>query len=230
MCWRAPGKRTMSKALTLSGGSRRGGEELWRHSREPLKQPLLRKLHGKEELAEEACHAFTATLKYCGDLPAKRRTSYEYTDHIFDPPLKHVIITTSICQVLISIFFRGPKWSNFIFLWIILKYGCWQWFFFNNFRKTKMWTPLQYVFFFRFVFDVKYLKIYFSFRKSWGMRYIANWWNNWLRTEIGWAKKRAGSLCGWRLAYLHQVKPSSRYTFNMNFINQESTKSDFGLI
>lgn len=55
-----------------------------------MKQPLLRKLAGKEELAEEACFAFSAMLKYTGDLPAKRRLPNEYTDQIFDGPLKHV--------------------------------------------------------------------------------------------------------------------------------------------
>lgn len=80
----------MSKALTLTSARRGLPDELWRHSREPMKQPLLRKLVGKEELAEEACFAFTATLKYCGDLPAKRRSSNEHTDQIFDGPLKHV--------------------------------------------------------------------------------------------------------------------------------------------
>lgn len=55
-----------------------------------MKQPLLRKLSGKEELAEEACFAFAAMLKYTGDLPAKRRLPNEYTDQIFDGPLKHV--------------------------------------------------------------------------------------------------------------------------------------------
>lgn len=56
-----------------------------------MKQPLLRKLAGKEELAEEACFAFAAMLKYTGDLPAKRRMPNEYTDQIFDGPLKHVL-------------------------------------------------------------------------------------------------------------------------------------------
>jgi len=55
-----------------------------------MKQPLLRKLVSKEELAEEACFAFAAMLKYTGDLPAKRRLPNEYTDQIFDGPLKHV--------------------------------------------------------------------------------------------------------------------------------------------
>lgn len=80
----------MSKALTLSSAKRANNDELWKHTREPMKQPLLRKLIGKEELAEEACFIFLAMLKYTGDLPAKRRLPNEYTDQIFDGPLKHV--------------------------------------------------------------------------------------------------------------------------------------------
>ncbi|XP_050361931.1 myosin-VIIa [Nymphalis io] len=99
--FRLPPKRTTSKALTLST-AKRGAEELWRHSREPIKQPLLKKLQAKEELAEEACFAFTAILKYMGDLPSKRpRIGNEYTDHIFDGPLKHEILRDEIyCQVM----------------------------------------------------------------------------------------------------------------------------------
>ncbi|XP_054284599.1 myosin-VIIa [Macrosteles quadrilineatus] len=99
--FRLPPKRTMSKALTLTSVRRGMVDDLWRHSREPMKQPLLRKLQGKEELAEEACFAFTAILKYCGDLPAKRRASNEYTDQIFDGPLKHEILRDEIfCQLM----------------------------------------------------------------------------------------------------------------------------------
>lgn len=91
VCHRPPPKRTMSKALTLTTARRGGPDELWRHSREPIKQPLLKKLLTKEELAEEACFAFSAMLKYMGDLPSKRpRIGNEYTDQIFDGPLKHV--------------------------------------------------------------------------------------------------------------------------------------------
>ncbi|CAG4943815.1 unnamed protein product [Colias eurytheme] len=100
--FRLPPKRTTSKTLTLSSAKRGGAEELWRHSREPIKQPLLKKLQAKEELAEEACFAFTAILKYMGDLPSKRpRIGNEYTDHIFDGPLKHEILRDEIyCQVM----------------------------------------------------------------------------------------------------------------------------------
>lgn len=86
----------MSKTLTLTSARGSAADELWRHSREPMKQPLLRKLLGKEELAEEACFAFTAILKYMGDLPAKRRLGNEYTDQIFDGPLKHVSLRSSL--------------------------------------------------------------------------------------------------------------------------------------
>lgn len=99
--FRAPAKRTVSKALTLSSARRANNDDLWRHTREPMKQPLLRKLAGKEELAEEACFAFAAMLKYTGDLPAKRRLPNEYTDQIFDGPLKHEILRDEIyCQLM----------------------------------------------------------------------------------------------------------------------------------
>lgn len=83
----------MSKgtAMTSVKGKAIGNEELWKHTREPIKQPLLRKLTNKEELADEACFMFQAILKYMGDLPSRRpRNSSELTDHIYDGPLRHV--------------------------------------------------------------------------------------------------------------------------------------------
>lgn len=99
---RTPPKRTMSKTLTLTSARRGHTDELWHHSREPIKQPLLKKLVSKEELAEEACFAFNAILKYMGDLPTKRpRIGNEYTDLIFDGPLKNEILRDEIyCQVM----------------------------------------------------------------------------------------------------------------------------------
>ena len=79
----------MSRSLKMATRSNR--DDLWRHSRDPLKLPLLKKLQNKEELSQEACAAFTAILKYMGDLPSKRtRSGNELTDAIFDGPLKHV--------------------------------------------------------------------------------------------------------------------------------------------
>jgi len=92
----------MSKTLTLTSARRGHTDELWHHSREPIKQPLLKKLVSKEELAEEACFAFNAILKYMGDLPTKRpRIGNEYTDLIFDGPLKNEILRDEIyCQIM----------------------------------------------------------------------------------------------------------------------------------
>ena len=88
--FRPPPKRTVNK-MTLTTARRSRSDELWRHSREPLKQPLLKKLLNKDELAGEACLVFHAVLKYMGDLPSRRtRTGNELTDQIFEGPLKHV--------------------------------------------------------------------------------------------------------------------------------------------
>lgn len=89
--FRPPPKRTASKSLTLASARRGRGDELWRHSREPIKLPLLKKLMNKDELREESCSIFHAILKYMGDLPSRRtRTGNELTDQIFEGPLKHV--------------------------------------------------------------------------------------------------------------------------------------------
>jgi myosin-7 len=89
--FRPPAKRTISKALTLSSARRAGKDELWRHSREPIRQPLLKKLQNKEGLVEDASFIFTSILKYMGDVPHKRsKIGNELTDQIFDSPLKQV--------------------------------------------------------------------------------------------------------------------------------------------
>ena len=93
--FRPPPKRTASKSLTLASARRGRGDELWRHSREPIKLPLLEKLMNKDELREESCSIFHAILKYMGDLPSRRtRTGNELTDQIFEGPLKHVSETS----------------------------------------------------------------------------------------------------------------------------------------
>ena len=75
---------------------------MWRHSREPIKQPLLKKLLNKEELSQEACFAFNAILKYMGDLPSRRtRSGNDLTDQIFEGPLKFDILRDEIyCQIM----------------------------------------------------------------------------------------------------------------------------------
>lgn len=40
----------------------RGKDKLWSYTREPIKQPLLKKIQGSEELSQEACMAFIDIL------------------------------------------------------------------------------------------------------------------------------------------------------------------------
>ncbi len=47
--------------VLLNSSARKGrSDELWRHSRDPIRQPLLKKLANKDELREEACLIFHA--------------------------------------------------------------------------------------------------------------------------------------------------------------------------
>lgn len=74
------------RTLLSSAATKTETEKLWRHSRDPLRLPLLRSLldRDKEELAQEAVLIFTAILKYMGDLPSRAlRASNELTDQIF---------------------------------------------------------------------------------------------------------------------------------------------------
>ncbi|XP_043337843.1 unconventional myosin-VIIa isoform X6 [Cervus canadensis] len=84
--FRPPPKHTLSRVMVSKA---RGKDRLWNHTREPLKQALLKKILGSEELSQEACMAFIAVLKYMGDYPSKRmRSVNELTDQIFEGALK----------------------------------------------------------------------------------------------------------------------------------------------
>ena len=99
--FRLPPKQTLPRTLSFNN-KKRGVESLWRHSREPIKQPLLKKLLNKEELSQEACFAFNAVLKYMGDLPSRRtRSGNDLTDQIFEGPLKFDILRDEVyCQIM----------------------------------------------------------------------------------------------------------------------------------
>nr|XP_056714325.1 unconventional myosin-VIIa [Euleptes europaea] len=84
--FRPPPKHTLSRVMITKN---RGKDKMWSYTREPLKQPLLKKILGSEELSQEACMAFIAILKYMGDYPSKRtRSVNELTDQIFEGALK----------------------------------------------------------------------------------------------------------------------------------------------
>ena len=100
--FRPPTKYTLQRTLTFSSARKKNSDQLWRHSREPIKQPLLKKLLNKDELIQESCFAFNAILKYMGDLPSRRtRSGNDLTDQIFEGPLKYDILRDEIyCQIM----------------------------------------------------------------------------------------------------------------------------------
>uniref|UniRef100_A0A674A1B6 Myosin VIIB n=1 Tax=Salmo trutta TaxID=8032 RepID=A0A674A1B6_SALTR len=70
-------------------------ERLWVNSREPIKQPLLKKLAGNFELSHRAC-------LYMGDYPTKQiQSPVELTDQIFGPATKDEALRDEIyCQIM----------------------------------------------------------------------------------------------------------------------------------
>ncbi|XP_035827560.1 myosin-VIIa [Aplysia californica] len=98
--FRAPPKRTLSG--TLNRPRRKRNEELWRHAKEPIKQPLLKKLLGKEQPSADACQCFMSILKYMGDHPSRRsRVANEFTDQIFGSPINNEILRDEVyCQIM----------------------------------------------------------------------------------------------------------------------------------
>ena len=84
-----PSPKSSVNGATLQRGG--GGRDLWRHTRAPITEPLLRRLLNKEELAHQACVTFHTILRYMGDMPGRQsRVGIELTDLIFDGPLKQV--------------------------------------------------------------------------------------------------------------------------------------------
>ncbi|XP_056586793.1 unconventional myosin-VIIa [Triplophysa dalaica] len=109
--FRPPGKNTLSRVIMTKG---RGKDKLWCCTREPLKQPLLKKVLNHEELSQEACQAFIAIMKYMGDYPSKRsRSVNELTDQIFEEALKAEPLKDEIfCQIIKQLTENHLKYSE----------------------------------------------------------------------------------------------------------------------
>lgn len=105
---------TAARVSVLTAARRTSREELWKYTNEPIYQPLLKKLQPHDELCKEACAAFTAILKYMGDLPApKPKMSNEYTDQIFTAALKDNLLKDEIyCQIMRQLTFNRLSLSE----------------------------------------------------------------------------------------------------------------------
>uniref|UniRef100_A0A803W1T9 Myosin VIIB n=1 Tax=Ficedula albicollis TaxID=59894 RepID=A0A803W1T9_FICAL len=97
--FRAPEKESISKAVLQKS---RGHSQLWAHSKEPLKQPLLKRACTDPDLRDLACQAFIAIMKFMGDYPSKQaHSSIEVTDQIFVPAIQEEVLRDEIyCQIM----------------------------------------------------------------------------------------------------------------------------------
>ncbi|KAI4543990.1 hypothetical protein MG293_004256 [Ovis ammon polii] len=120
--FRIPEKETVSRAV-LPLARTRG--QLWAHSAEPLRQPLLRRVHANAELRDAACQIFIDILSqpacpsptpslYMGDYPSRQAwTSLELTDQIFSSALQEAILQDEVyCQILKQLTHNTKRYSE----------------------------------------------------------------------------------------------------------------------
>ncbi|XP_019480078.1 PREDICTED: unconventional myosin-VIIb isoform X1 [Hipposideros armiger] len=109
--FRAPEKETVSRAMFPLARSR---GHLWAHSPEPLRQPLLKRVHGNAELRDAACQIFIAILRYMGDYPSRQAwTSVELTDQIFSLALQDTALQDEVyCQILKQLTHNTNRYSD----------------------------------------------------------------------------------------------------------------------
>ncbi|NXM41848.1 MYO7A protein, partial [Gymnorhina tibicen] len=95
--FRTPEKESISKAVLQKS---RGHSQLWAHSKEPLKQPLLKRACTDPDLRDLASNS--PIMKFMGDYPSKQaHSSVEVTDQIFVPAIQEEVLRDEIyCQIM----------------------------------------------------------------------------------------------------------------------------------
>uniref|UniRef100_A0A8C3I1N4 Myosin VIIB n=1 Tax=Chrysemys picta bellii TaxID=8478 RepID=A0A8C3I1N4_CHRPI len=101
--FRVPEKESISKAVLHKS---RGRSQLWALSKEPLKQPLLKKVCADPELRDLAC-------QFMGDYPSKQaRSSMELTDQIFVAAIQEEVLQDEIyCQIMKQLTENSNRYS-----------------------------------------------------------------------------------------------------------------------
>lgn len=112
--FRSGRRHTVSHTSVLATARRNSKEELWKHTNEPIMQPLLKKILQSEDLSKKACDAFTAILKYMEDIPApKPKVSNEYTNEIFSDAIKEDLLKDEIyCQIMRQVTYNKSSLSE----------------------------------------------------------------------------------------------------------------------
>ncbi|KAI4464813.1 myosin vii xv [Holotrichia oblita] len=100
--FRSSRRLTVNKTSVLNTVRRASKEELWKYTNQPVYQPLLQKVLEDSNLSKQAVEAFTAILKYMGDMPApKSKICNELTDVIFAGCFSHDLLKDEIyCQIM----------------------------------------------------------------------------------------------------------------------------------